>query len=722
MGGVLKRVAVIVIVTLIYLPGAAWGQEVEYVNATLFEDGIKDTQTNGNYSYAITRHTFQVFYLADEESPELISGIPLPGNLKKLITSNGYAYIANYDFGLQIIDISDHENPRLVNTFGVDSPVTIDVDNQYAYLGKNNFILLDIINIEDPLNPVRAGQYYDIDRSTKVKDISVNGGYAFFADSLNGLYIVNVNDPSAPYFEGTINTEYGATDIFIDSEYAYIISYAGWANSAFEIFDIGDPANPELTGNLLSGLSSYTDIWVLDDYAYITNSWEMFSMAIYDVSDPYNPTYVTSFDNWGWGAMSISISGHIAFLGSYRPFSLTCVNISNPEIPQNRGHYAAIGNTKDVFIRDSIAFVAAGDRSLVAIDLSDPATPEIIGDCNAYGSIIKVFVEGNFAFSVNSYYGMQIFDVSNPDDIQEISRYLSSVTKSVCIDNDYAYLVNYDSGLQIIDVYDPANPVLIGSYDQYATNYYDVIVRNNYAYLSCGFNIGFRIVDVSDPADPFLVGSYDVPGSVRAIDVSGDIACAAAGQAGLLVMDIAQPNTPVLISQYDTDGFAIDIVVSGNYAYMADTLFGLYVFDFSDPESPVLVDGYDTPGSIKNIFVDGEYIYVADKYSLLILRFDPETGIIEEISNLPQTFALAPAYPNPFNASTTIQYDLPTQSEVVIEIYDLLGRKIETLAAGLQPAGSHSIIWDAEGVSSGLYFYRIEAGNYEETRKCVLLK
>jgi flagellar hook assembly protein FlgD len=99
-----------------------------------------------------------------------------------------------------------------------------------------------------------------------------------------------------------------------------------------------------------------------------------------------------------------------------------------------------------------------------------------------------------------------------------------------------------------------------------------------------------------------------------------------------------------------------------------------------------------------------------------------ETGI-EEVSTIyPNTFSLSQNYPNPFNASTTIKYSLPEEAEVTIEIYDILGRRIETLIAGKQPAGSHSVVWEAKNVPSGVYFYRIEAGEYSQTQKCVLLK
>lgn len=90
--------------------------------------------------------------------------------------------------------------------------------------------------------------------------------------------------------------------------------------------------------------------------------------------------------------------------------------------------------------------------------------------------------------------------------------------------------------------------------------------------------------------------------------------------------------------------------------------------------------------------------------------------------NLPIEFSLAQNYPNPFNASTTIEFKLPEAADVTIQIYDILGRNIETLISGSQSAGAHSVVWHADNQPSGVYFYRINAGNFSDQKSCLLLK
>jgi parallel beta-helix repeat protein len=104
------------------------------------------------------------------------------------------------------------------------------------------------------------------------------------------------------------------------------------------------------------------------------------------------------------------------------------------------------------------------------------------------------------------------------------------------------------------------------------------------------------------------------------------------------------------------------------------------------------------------------------------LYFDQLVNINDLIKQLPKHIALSQNYPNPFNALTVIKYDLPKQSQVTIEIYDILGRKVSTLIDKQQPAGYHQAIWRADDFASGMYFYKLQAGDFNETKKMLLLK
>ena len=88
----------------------------------------------------------------------------------------------------------------------------------------------------------------------------------------------------------------------------------------------------------------------------------------------------------------------------------------------------------------------------------------------------------------------------------------------------------------------------------------------------------------------------------------------------------------------------------------------------------------------------------------------------------PKEFALLQNYPNPFNPNTTISFDLPSKSFVSLKVYDALGREVSVLVLNELPAGTYTREWNGASMPSGVYFYRLQAGSFVETKKLVLLK
>ena len=95
---------------------------------------------------------------------------------------------------------------------------------------------------------------------------------------------------------------------------------------------------------------------------------------------------------------------------------------------------------------------------------------------------------------------------------------------------------------------------------------------------------------------------------------------------------------------------------------------------------------------------------------------------VQSSPHVPTGFALLPNYPNPFNQSTTISYHLCESGFVHIAIYNITGQLVQTLINQKQQAGAHTVLWHAGNETSGVYFYRISAGNFSAIGKCVLLK
>jgi len=145
------------------------------------------------------------------------------------------------------------------------------------------------------------------------------------------------------------------------------------------------------------------------------------------------------------------------------------------------------------------------------------------------------------------------------------------------------------------------------------------------------------------------------------------------------------------------------------------------------------------------LFVDGESVFTTDvidqnweqfAFAAIYLGnpgndklyFDnfsvssPNVTAIDHDPELPQAVSLTQNYPNPFNAQTNISFSLSEQSDIKIEVFDLLGRSVAVLADGSMPAGEHNVMWDATNQASGVYFYTIKAGDFAKTKKMQLLK
>jgi hypothetical protein len=213
-------------------------------------------------------------------------------------------------------------------------------------------------------------------------------------------------------------------------------------------------------------------------------------------------------------------------------------------------------------------------------------------------------------------------------------------------------------------------------------------------------------------------GNYDV--LLMKIDTNGDT---------LWAKSIGTPDYEIgySVSQTDDGGFIIT-GITGIYP-----LFDVYVIKTNTDGDTLwtkTIGGVnDESGNAIRQTADGGYIIVGSTASFgaggsdfWLIKLGMELTIADNISFNAQRFRLYNNYPNPFNLTTTISYQLPKAAFVNLSVYNITGQRVETLVNGRKNAGFYSLRWDASGVGSGLYFYRIEAGEYVETKKCLILK
>ncbi|NCN99558.1 T9SS type A sorting domain-containing protein [Candidatus Falkowbacteria bacterium] len=110
------------------------------------------------------------------------------------------------------------------------------------------------------------------------------------------------------------------------------------------------------------------------------------------------------------------------------------------------------------------------------------------------------------------------------------------------------------------------------------------------------------------------------------------------------------------------------------------------------------------------------------KYQIESIALPNAVTDVSDEENLPIEWKLEQNYPNPFNPSTTISYSLPKAGLVHIEVYNLLGQVVTSLVNEELPAGQHQIQFDASGLASGTYFYRLTCGSFSDIKKMLLMK
>jgi hypothetical protein len=192
------------------------------------------------------------------------------------------------------------------------------------------------------------------------------------------------------------------------------------------------------------------------------------------------------------------------------------------------------------------------------------------------------------------------------DNVGPISQ-VDSQTHAIAVQGTHVY-VGVGRRLAVLDVTDPADPRLVGQTGVLPAVVQDIDVAGEYAYVAAG-EAGLLIIDVSDPAQPKTVGAYAPPGSAGSVYVSGNRVYVAAGEAGLRIVDVSNPRLPVELGVYAAPEGVNDAFVSGRYAHLA-TGAGLRVVDVTDPTAPLEVASYGTSGEARQIYVAGRYAYL----------------------------------------------------------------------------------------------------------------
>jgi len=280
-----------------------------------------------------------------------------PDFARDVFVSGGYAYVADLEGGLQIIDVSDPSNPSLAGEYLTQEP---------AY------------------------------------DIFVQGHFAYVAtDCHGGVRVFDVSDPADPDPEAIIAD--CTPCVFAQGDDAYLVD---GVSGLFYIIDVADLLNPSVEGGCIvpTGLS---DLFVLGDYAYM--ACNSFGLRVINISNPSIPNVVGSCNEIAY-ALRVHVAGDYAYVAD-RAGGLEIINVSEPSDPYVAEDISLAAGTQGVFVSGNYLYATTTNGSLLIFDISNPTDPVFVEVATWGIEAEGVFVSGGYAFVAMGAEGLMIIEL-----------------------------------------------------------------------------------------------------------------------------------------------------------------------------------------------------------------------------------------------------------------------------------------------------------------------
>lgn len=468
------------------------------------------------------------------------------------------------------------------------------------------------------------GQNGSLIRQAKIKN-----GYLYAAACAAGLLIYNLNgNPADPALVGQYNTPGCSYDIDFYGNYAILadeynsdtgvqppITHQG----GLQIIDVSNPANPTFVSSLDTSTGSYSfGATVISHYAYLesivvgTNNGYL---DVYDLSNISSPQLVKSISEpYGFRWRSGLVDGNYLYTAADRPDGsrgLHIFDITDPANPAEVGSYStgSIGAYAPVSKVGNYIYMPTKQTGVVILDVSNVASPALVATVDTPGIAYNVVVSGNYGYVSDGVAGgLQIFDINT----HAITGSYDTPGEAFDVDlyDNYAYVVD-SSSIQIINITNPANPTIAKEVKSYIFgDYRGVAAAENYAYIA--HSNGLVVYDITNPYSPSVVGGVYLSAAAFGVAISGNYAYVADGADGLKIIDISNPANCTVIGSLDTSGTANKVVVSGNYAYVADGASGMQIINVSDPSNPTSTATIATANYAWGVDLYGHYILLAE--------------------------------------------------------------------------------------------------------------
>ncbi len=251
------------------------------------------------------------------------------------------------------------------------------------------------------------------------------------------------------------------------------------------------------------------------------------------------------------------------------------------------------------------------------------------------------------------------------------------------------------------------------------------------------------IASTEPPNQLFIITGIDDVSAITPADINPFMQLPKNDEGKLRTLWVADPdkdgNADLMIGG-ETNGQIFDVEYKGSgdpadpSSWEVNIAFDIFEYSGFAPGASPTIDPrlfYGSPANDMDGDGHDEYVFVNyrssfpvwenDGYVWMIEIENTATGVEDYLSS-PTEFKLFNNYPNPFNPSTNISYNLPNAGNVILKIFDALGREIKTLFSGWQEAGMHTVKFDAESLPSGIYFFQLKTNGFSETKNMMLMK
>ncbi|MGD9900221.1 MAG: T9SS type A sorting domain-containing protein, partial [Calditrichaceae bacterium] len=690
---------------------------------------------SGDFIYFGTGGYFNVADISDPVNPQITAKIISGGVINEIVIKDNYAYLAAGEAGLIVFDITDSQNPVEVSNSsdwysGYAKELAIEGNKLYLASSETEIFVFNIID------PGLPGKDNTIDLSSvdkmKITNIEASGDILYIACMYSPhMLIYDVNDPGDPVLLselGQLDPNSLTYDMAVAGNYIYLGD-----NKGLGIIEISDPGNPDFLGfTNLGYFENLKTVKLVDTLLYVMGDFS--HILIYDLSDPESPVNIFSYrfndvmpTDYAF-PYDVVVRDTFAYT-AHGTDGLRGLDFSDPENPVEYDIFDAAHQTRDIVVENSIAYLANDEIGLILLDVSDTANPEEISRLEEISGVLKLAVHKGFVYLADYNNGFYVIDATTPSNLVVGSQFLSDYNvNDIIVKDNYAY-VAHGGGITIFDVSDPGNPLEVGFTD--FTQYSARLEKNGdylYSLSSSGTAAELDIFDISDPTNLIHKGTQSITGDFGIDLAVNDENAFVLTQGQFQVFSMSDPYHLSDQGTYTIDPDPIetaitgDIILNGDHLLLSDNRGIFRIYDISNPAVPAELYAVNTPGSVYSININTQEIYLADgKCGFSIYFWDLISNITEQIYH-PVSLKLLPNYPNPFNPVTVIPYEIPESSQVVLQVFDILGKKVATIVNAYQNAGRHEVSFDASDLSSGIYYYTIKSNAGIKTSKMILLK